>query len=265
MKKIFILGLGSQKSGTTWVSNQLELCPSFQPGLTKEYHVLDKYHAQKRRNLRDLGSKQLQLAAMRLSIETYADHFNSLFHRLPSTTHVADITPSYSLCNVNILKEAKKQITERGFSIKVFFHMRDPAMRLWSQVKMMNKIHKMGLNKNDEIDYFQRFSNSEAAKRRSDYPTIIRNINSIFNPEEVRIDFYENMFTQEFATSFSDFIELDDFVDCNLGQKINATNSNEAYGKTLLSAIKSVRNNYSHIIEAIQTMYPTSLPSNWLD
>ena len=78
------------------------------------------------------------------------------------------------------------------------------------------------------------------------------------------MEIFQNSVNDVFGKNFR-ISKLDDFVDCNLGQKINATNSNEAYEDTLASAIRKVRSNYSYIVKAVQDMYPTSLPSCWLD
>lgn len=40
-KKIFLLGIGAQKAGTTWLHNQLVLNNNVDLGFAKEYHVLD--------------------------------------------------------------------------------------------------------------------------------------------------------------------------------------------------------------------------------
>ena len=41
MKKIFILGVGAQKAGTTWLHRQLIKSANFNFGHRKEYHVFD--------------------------------------------------------------------------------------------------------------------------------------------------------------------------------------------------------------------------------
>ena len=41
MKKIFILGVGAQKAGTTWLHRQLIKNSKFNFGHRKEYHVFD--------------------------------------------------------------------------------------------------------------------------------------------------------------------------------------------------------------------------------
>ena len=41
MKKIFILGVGAQKGGTTWLHRQLNSNQNIDLGFRKEYHILD--------------------------------------------------------------------------------------------------------------------------------------------------------------------------------------------------------------------------------
>ena len=40
-EKVFILGVGCQKGGTTWLHKQLDKHPNVNMGFTKEYHVFD--------------------------------------------------------------------------------------------------------------------------------------------------------------------------------------------------------------------------------
>lgn len=41
MSRTFVLGIGAQKAGTTWLYKQLAQCPGFATGLEKEYHIRD--------------------------------------------------------------------------------------------------------------------------------------------------------------------------------------------------------------------------------
>ena len=41
MKKTFILGVGAQKAGTTWLHRQFKKNATFNLGHRKEYHVFD--------------------------------------------------------------------------------------------------------------------------------------------------------------------------------------------------------------------------------
>ena len=43
-KKVFLLGVGCQKGGTTWLHGQLAKHPEVDLGFTKEYHIFDALH-----------------------------------------------------------------------------------------------------------------------------------------------------------------------------------------------------------------------------
>lgn len=264
MKKIFILGLGAQKSGTTWISSQLDKCDSFQKGLRKEYHVLDKFNKITYPLPRAANAMHRQLAAMRISIDIYADHFNSLFHRNSNTSHVADITPSYCLCSEEILAESKIRLEARGFVLKIFFNMREPADRLWSQVKMKNSLHKLGLSEDEEIDYFLKFSQSKDALMRSDYASIIHKIYSVFDQQNVFIGFYENMFSEQSVENFAKFIDLNDFNNADIAEQIWVTKPNGQYDEKLFRAMEKVRKRYDYVLRDVRRMYQGSVPANWL-
>ena len=51
MTKIFILGVGAQKAGTTWLHSQLSTNNSIDFGFRKEYHVFDTIEKEKKRSL----------------------------------------------------------------------------------------------------------------------------------------------------------------------------------------------------------------------
>ena len=156
------------------------------------------------------------------------------------------------MCSKEILEEAKMQLEERGFLLKVFFNMREPAERLCSQVKMKNVIHNLGLNKEAEVDFYLEYVKSRGAARRADYVSIINKINSVFDPKDVWINFYENMFSsQECVDRFADFIELDEFKNSSLTAKSWTANANSDYDAKLFSAIQDVRGHYRDMIAGI--------------
>ena len=117
MGKKFILGVGAQKCGTSWLHSQLVKNTSIDMGFTKEYHVFDSVFCEICNGLRSdivesviekhrqgkLGKNDGTYVNLvkRLSFidntENYFDYFDYLYLKNNRTQAVGDITPSYSM------------------------------------------------------------------------------------------------------------------------------------------------------------------------
>ena len=104
--KFFILGIGAQKCGTTWLEAQLTKTSFFSNGGIKEFHIFNKLHREtsidsKLKNRRKKGHENLLnlREIMRLSPEFYFNHFDYLYRKDTDISHVGDITPAYSILN----------------------------------------------------------------------------------------------------------------------------------------------------------------------
>jgi hypothetical protein len=227
--KIFILGVGAQKCGTTWLHSQLSRNLNVDMGFTKEYHILDAI-AQERTGLREkiinsiiklhddreLGinagaeRKRGQFRVLKLAfmdnISTYFDYFDYLYLKNPKVEAVGDITPNYAILQPEIFKLVKKGLKERGFDIKVFFLMRDPVERIWSSVRMKKRAMAKKPDEQanfDEIAFLQKISSTEESikNKKSEYEFTIKNLEQVFDPSELHYGFYETLFS---TASFKD-------------------------------------------------------------
>ena len=148
MNKLFILGVGSQKSGTTWFADSLLTLKNYVPGYTKEYHVFDTGHwfLERKYYLLSLLSKKLADGSIALDgssasvgllrsilfFEDYSSYFNyfsSLADANPDRTIFSEIAPSYSALSSDSLVYSKREFRKRGFAVRPVFFMRDPAKR----------------------------------------------------------------------------------------------------------------------------------------
>ena len=100
-KRNFILGLGHQKCGTTWLHKYLCQSDTFGEGYAKEYHVWDSVDIplfegmRAKLNLHTASSpQQMRSYQMENSASYYFDYFDSLMSKDKFLS--ADITPSYS-------------------------------------------------------------------------------------------------------------------------------------------------------------------------
>jgi hypothetical protein len=243
MNKTFILGIGAQKSGTTWLHRQLIKNSNIDMGFSKEYHVFDAIETKldqelpngKSRNAfrdnrikkiielrnqnqlgKNLGSnrkKSKKYAALTLSfidnVDTYFDYFDYLHLKSPAIEIVGDITPSYALLSPKIFRLIQKGLTKRGFDIKILFLMRDPVERQWSAARM----NQRNMNSQDKktFDIIKNMLNRTTKK--SCYEETINNVEKVFDRSQIYYGFYENLFTIKSNQKIEHFIgsKLKDF------------------------------------------------------
>ena len=138
-KRTFILGLGNQKCGTSWLHKYLCQSNKFADGYTKEFHVWDRRdipllaHHQSHLSLKTLISPKRY---RRYKVEN-TDYYFSYFDKLMSGDKVisADITPCYSGLKSNRLEYIKKRFSEKGIETKVVILVREPLSRIKSAVR----------------------------------------------------------------------------------------------------------------------------------
>lgn len=177
--KTFILGVGAQKCGTTWPYDQLKGNKMVNMGFRKEYHILDSIENSKQHNrfreryiqnaldlhekvrlgknlsnkIRGYAKHSLMLSFID-NVENYFNYFDYLYLKDDQTQIVEDITPNYAKLKPKTFQLLKNGLEKRGFSIKVFFLMRDPVESLWFSARM-RKRKMQGLEKEsfDEFDF----------------------------------------------------------------------------------------------------------------
>ena len=145
--KNFILGIGAQKAGTTWLHGYIAASPHYRTGRVreKEMHIWDANEipeqAATRKTLLQLRRVSHYYAwRMRRSPDFYFDYFAKL---LAGGGIAADITPSYSGLSGETLASIRDGITARGMDFRGVFLMRDPVGRCVSGFNM-NRTRRMG-------------------------------------------------------------------------------------------------------------------------
>mgnify|MGYP006241751635 CR=1 FL=1 len=187
MNKIFLLGVGAQRSGTTWFSDSLNTCSTYAKGLQKAYHVFD--------------TEPHRFAVFGQDVDQYLNYFSTLASSIPSYKIFSDICPSYCTMDTYTLSFLQQELKERGFHLKVVFLMRDPVTRARSSL-----LHLMNSESYDK----------EMVKKKlqqtSNYISTITNIDSILRQEDILYQFYEEMFDESFTHKVSKFLEDDSYA-----------------------------------------------------
>lgn len=220
MPKTFILGVGAQRSGSTWLHSQLNKNASINMGFCKEYHVFDTLFAPQLapkpsgffRKIGQARARSVRKELRRLSFirnpQTYFRFFDRLYRRHDITEAVGDMTPSYSMLDARAFRFIRDGLTGRGFRVKVIFVMRDPVERIWSMVHQASKIRRLERAGREPLPVsIESFTNPYAALRTT-YDRTMKELEKVFPPEDIFYGFYENFFTAESYSGLGRFLGL---------------------------------------------------------
>jgi hypothetical protein len=235
-QKTFILGLGFQRCGTTWLHRYLAQFEFFDGGFAKEYHVWDALDLPLLRttlapkpSLFDMTLRRSQALRYKMQNETqfYFEYFGSLY----DDTNIrlsADITPSYCGLSKDRLDFIRGGFEQRGINCRVVLLMRNPVSRIKSAVRfnMDRKKYDEGI-KPGETDFsraVRQYYASEHCQMRTNYHETIRNVSESFEAENIYVGVYENMFEEQEIERLSAFLGVTPNIDFGSVQ-VNKTRS----------------------------------------
>lgn len=209
-KPVFVLGVGAQKCGTTWLYQVFQRQAWADFGELKEYHVWDALTCDLcagflvPEDLRDQPELALRWR-LQQSEEAYLDYF---IDKVAGQAHVTgDITPSYSMLSEDTFRHLAQLLD--GFNMKVVFLMRDPVERMWSSFRMEKRLSEKRGKKVDSqqmVDFFLSNILEPNAYQRCNYAKTIENLGRVFDSQALWFGFYESLFQAEAIASLSAFI-----------------------------------------------------------
>ena len=202
MDKTFLLGVGAQKSGTTWLYRYLSDNKNVNFGHRKEYHVWDALDIKECHKF--IAPREDSLRYSLQNVEgAYENYFSDLISK--DITLTGDITPSYSGLSVSALRVIRKKIESKGFDMKVIFLMRDPFERCWSAVRMRRR---NGTGASTELEQLRASYKSPQFMLRTNYKHTILALESVFNKNQIHYGIYEELFQTQRIKELSDFLEV---------------------------------------------------------
>lgn len=237
----FILGMGAQKAGTSWLHSYFRNVPDFSLGFQKEYHILDALYVPKFKGRADqtrrLASKILQEGSYnqgkndrvlkRMAFlsdpSSYFDYFEYLILKSGSGQISCDLTPSHMALPEKNLRYIKEEFEKRQIQVKVIMLMRDPVERCWSSVRMDlrdGRISSENNTQNDETEALRARYSTASHRLRTDYKDAITRIERVFDKDDIIYGFYETMFCEEFVKDLSRRIGFT-YIDPNFDIEIN--------------------------------------------
>ncbi len=254
MVKNFLLGVGAQKAGTTWLWNYLCANPAVEFGFCKEYHIfdalwVDEPNIRKRffqtpiDRMASPGPKpsQQQLLLLRFlnNPELYFKFFKQIVSASDDTTLTGDITPAYAALPVEALQYIKSSLIREGLRPKVIFLMRDPVERCISATRMSLKRTKddQGWSARDENNALAKSYQTTGFRMRTRYDVTIANLEQVFGEDELFYGFYEEMFEPSRIRDICDFLGVA-YLAPDFETKINASRTGNAIDTSLLCEIR---------------------------
>ena len=234
----FIVGVGAQKAGTTWLHRELSRCSSVDLGFCKEYKAFPSIKPTAQTNRWGWPKRQPrfdphrftqlpeaeQQQWMRSDPQAYLHYFQSLVQRAPQMLATGDISPHYSELNARQFQHIRRLLERGGFNVKVILLLRDPVERVWSQLRMLRKQNRFpelcGYREEETalalLHHHPRF----AAKTQ--YHRTLSQLERAFSPTQIHIDFYERLFTPDAHQRLAAFLELD-LPAADFGTRVNAS------------------------------------------
>ena len=277
MRKTFILGVGAQKAGTTWLHKQLINCKFFNGGFAKEYHIFDALTLKECRTFlvsvqkiclqllaSDFNEWRLNPALKILSFFTDTNNYFDYFERCLKEIDcdlTADITPSYSGLSEQTFKYIKDEFNKRGVAVKVIFLMREPVTRLLSAHRMYFRKQGKTIEKNSILRNMKSNIGTGNEEIRSNYRNTYTNLINVFDEDELFFSFYETIFTSDELNRLSNFLNTDQTI-FNTNEKINTTKETIKMEKVDIEMFKE---HFIDRYEFVKTHFSKDIYNIWMD
>lgn len=264
MQKTFVLGVGAQKAGTSWLRAYLNCFEFANFGAIKEYHVWDALYSDRagRRPVRlshlqkSDSQKKMKKLALQYCMQQFSGIYESYFDSLCENDVwlTGDITPAYSALDAEVFEKIRLKIERRGFNLKVVFLMRDPVERCWSNVRMrLDTIRehnpRAALSESDALHKVYR---SKQCRCRTRYNDTIGELEKVFDQKQIYYGIYEEIFQEKNLGPICNFIEVPE------RRSELETTRNVSAKKTPLDpdVRKAVRDEYDDVYEFCFERFP---------
>lgn len=229
--KVFLLGVGAQKAGTTWLYHYLRTAPGAFLGDTKEWHHWDALHLPESKHF-DLRERRADYLPEALDLlrkatgrkrkhfflsrdfqrnpERYFDYFAAQLDQ-PGVQLTGDLTPAYAGLPSHVLAQIRDGFAARGIAVKVIFLMRDPVSRCLSAARMYRRLgrsiegYDARLPESMALDAFLA---SPDTALRTRYDRTDRRLRAVFSDAMVYVGLYETMFREDELRRLGDFCNV---------------------------------------------------------
>ena len=270
--KTMFIGIGAQKTGTTWLADYLSGHPQVCFSPLKELHFFDQKHMPQRNienyvkrlqvcvngiNEKSDSSRfeQARLLLKRVEMRDDNNAYMQYFEDIVENEKIfGEITPSYSMLDSNAFQEMK----ELHPNVKFIFIMRHPVDRYWSQVRFQMKSGKSL----DPKEVFVKNLDSKGFVLRTDYKRTIEALTKVIDDKDILYLFYEDLFSKEkgkeTVKKITDFLDID-FIEPDLGKSINVSKSIDLDDHLVDMAMEK----FGYVIEYVDKFFEGKIPDYW--
>lgn len=207
------LGIGAQRSGTTWLYMALDRHPALWLPPVKELHYFDdpmRKHYSRHLRIRLMEAagrtRPLSMWDMRYFLGRADDAwYCRLFE--PGRRQgllTGEVTPAYAILDVS----AFRRIHALNPEVKLIFIMRDPIERSWSNI--VQYVRKRGDYNRPSLEVALQRLQSADLRKRSNYLTTIERLECVFSRQQIYYGFFENLMQrpQAFVTDVLRFLDV---------------------------------------------------------
>jgi len=265
-RPVFLLGLGAQKTGTSWLHDYLQAHEQCATGFTKEYHILDGLYVPQMKFFRDRTAERFERVAARKpkakakakksdnaaykealtqrhrfynDVSSYFDYFAGLATSNGARL-AADITPTYMTLPPEALQQTVQEMQARGVDTRLIFIMRDPVDRLWSAVRMARRNARIknpdGTFDLSEADAVRKSYTAPLQDIRGRYEQTLRAVEAAGLRDQTQFVFFEEMFNEDWLRGFCDFARIR-YEPADFSKRVNASPGTDALPQELVQRI----------------------------
>ena len=235
--KTLLIGIGAQKTGTTWLGKYFESHSDIFMSPLKELHHFDcrygGFSQFDKKVVRILADVALELQNERLvSTDREAlfdcalwrtrmigdpDLYLRYFDEHAGTSKVAcEITPSYSLLDADVFR----RMVAIHEDVRFIFLMRNPVDRYWSQLRFRERRAEQRRRRFDAAMKLDGGLSDPRFVERGNYARTIGELQKSVPMARVHIEFYEHLFTEAAIRRLCTFLEIP-FQQPDFSQKVN--------------------------------------------
>lgn len=254
--KTFVLGIGAQKSGTTWLHSYLERRGDIYIP-RKEIHYFDnKYRSDLRRKSsrrqaqRDVRPNSLKSSASLEDGTVYRNFFQSRVP--PEVNFFGEITPAYAL----IGEAGFREIRALFGNVRLIFIMRDPVERFYSHMRMnATRAAEKGRRRRGAVELIE----LPAYVERSMYESTISNLERVFDETEILYLFYERLFREDTIRRLCEFVG----VPYTAADFDTIVNPSSAQSERAEQCDERVREKFESTYRFCRQKFGAALPQEW--
>ncbi|WP_421726514.1 sulfotransferase [Bauldia sp.] len=267
---VFLLGVGAQKCGTSWLHEQLAAQVDIMMSPIKELHYWDRrFHPdffaprETAKLLTNLVKKKgdavtsevdFERIAMDCGENYYLAYFQSRLR--PHHRALGEISPSYSVLSANEFGYIRRFLP---YPTKAIFLMRDPVERVWSQCRMQAK-KATGRGRDVTAEHlFRRSIDRKKIDARTGYDNTVRNLLEAFPRDDIFFGFFETLFSAQEMERLADFIGIGR-LDVDL---VANPNKGAAVAKPDPAVWSNVRAHHADVYAFVLKQFGSQVPESW--